>query len=104
MFSVERKSVLRRALAFGAVKDGLYSLEAQDWKDGMGTLKYANKQYITSDGNVFLLVKVGFANTLGLVQHNHLPNQLPKLGVVRRRPMSLFPREPLSEIISNING
>lgn len=51
-------------LAFGNTSTGCYSLLAKDWKNGSGTLKYANKTYITDGGDVFLTVDMKKLNKL----------------------------------------
>ena len=51
-------------IAFGNSNGGNYNLLAKDWKNGTGTLKYDNKTYATSNGDVFLTVKVKKLNSL----------------------------------------
>jgi len=46
-----------RVLVFGNNGSGCYSLMAKNWKDGAGIIEYANKTYVTTNGNVFLNIK-----------------------------------------------
>ena len=46
-----------KVLLFGNNGSGCYSLMSKDWKNGVATIHYANKNYITTDGDVFLTIK-----------------------------------------------
>lgn len=47
-----------KKLLFGTTNNGPYYLMAENWKEGVGTLQYANKTYTTESGSVSLLVKM----------------------------------------------
>jgi len=57
-----------KLLAFGSQGEGFFSLEAKDWKDGVGTLKYAGKSYVVEGGGTYLLVKAKKLNKLSKKQ------------------------------------
>ena len=44
--------------------EGCYSLMSKEWAGGVGTIQYANKNYVTQDGNVFLLIEAKKLNKL----------------------------------------
>lgn len=45
-----------RALLFGNNEGGYYSLMAKNWKVKHGVIHYANKTYITTNGDVYLTI------------------------------------------------
>lgn len=47
-----------RVLLFGNTNGGCYSLMAKSWKNKIGTISYADKTYATTNGDVFLKIKV----------------------------------------------
>jgi uncharacterized iron-regulated protein len=47
-----------RVLMFGNNSSGYYSLMAKSWKSQQGLIDYANKTYATTNGDVFLNIKV----------------------------------------------
>ena len=47
-----------RVLLFGNSNGGCYSLMAKDWKNKIGSIEYGNKIYSTTNGSVFLNIKV----------------------------------------------
>lgn len=53
-----------KVLLFGNNGDGMFSLMSKDWNAGIGTIPYANKEYFTTDGNVFLLISAKKLNRL----------------------------------------
>ncbi len=53
-----------RVLLFGNNSTGYYSLMSKEWKNKVGSVDYANKTYITNNGNVFLKIKVKKLNQL----------------------------------------
>lgn len=55
LFSFE--AVDGRVLLFGNTGSGYYSIMAKNWKGGTGAIEYANKTYVTTDGDAFLNIK-----------------------------------------------
>lgn len=53
-----------RVLLFGNNSTGYYSLMSKEWKNKVGSISYANKNYITNNGNVYLKIKVKKLNQL----------------------------------------
>ena len=53
-----------KVLLFGNNGNGCYSLMSKDWNVGVGTIPYANKNYKTTNGNVFLLIAAKKLNRL----------------------------------------
>lgn len=51
-------------IAFGNASGGSYSLLAREWQNSVGTLKYADKLYVTNDGDVYLNVVLKKLNKL----------------------------------------
>lgn len=51
-------------VAFGTSNGESYSLLAKEWEGGSGTLKYANKTYMTEDGDIYLNVVLKKINKL----------------------------------------
>ena len=47
-----------RVVLFGNDKSGYYSLMAKEWKNKVGEITYANKKYLTVNGDVYLKIKV----------------------------------------------
>ncbi len=53
-----------RVLLFGNASTGYFSLMAKDWKNKIGTISYAGKRYVTTNGDVFLNIKLRKLNQL----------------------------------------
>jgi len=53
-----------RVLLFGNNSEGNYSLMAKNWSGTTGSMIYANKSYVTNNGNAILLVKMRKLNQL----------------------------------------
>lgn len=53
-----------RVLLFGNTSTGYYSLMAKDWKNKVGTISYAGKRYVTTNGDVYLNIKLRKLNQL----------------------------------------
>lgn len=47
-----------RVLLFGNNQNGYFSLMAKEWKDKTAIVNYANKKYITTNGDVYLKIKL----------------------------------------------
>lgn len=47
-----------RVLLFGNNSTGYFSLMSKDWTNKTGLINYANKKYLTTNGDVFLNVKL----------------------------------------------
>jgi hypothetical protein len=45
-----------KVLLFGNNGEGGYSLMAKEWNSGVAVISYANKNYVTTNGNVYLLI------------------------------------------------
>jgi len=53
-----------RVLLFGNTSTGYYSLMGKDWKNKVGTISYAGKRYVTTNGDVYLNIKLRKLNQL----------------------------------------
>ncbi len=47
-----------KVIPFGNTNGGSFNLLAKDWKNNTGTIKYADEDYLTNNGNVYLTVEV----------------------------------------------
>lgn len=53
-----------KILLFGNNSDGCFSLMSKDWINGIATIHYANKNYVTQNGNIFLTIEARKLNKL----------------------------------------
>jgi hypothetical protein len=53
-----------RVLLFGNASIGKFSLMSKEWRNKVGTVKYAGKKYATNNGDVFLNIKLRKLNKL----------------------------------------